>query len=117
MIQMLTVFKATETEPRIGAPAGWKVVNGEPIAKAWRCYTSKDGKRFSGLWACTRGTFEVAYDKWEFCHLLSGSCRITPDDGDPVIVRAGDAFVLDKTFKGTWEIIEDCSKHFVFIAD
>jgi uncharacterized cupin superfamily protein len=117
LMKTFTVFDPTKLEPRVGAPAGWTVVGGKPVAQAWRCYTSDDGKRLSGMWTCSRGTFDVVYDKWEFCHLISGSCKITPEGGEPTIVKAGDAFILEKTFKGSWEVLEACTKHFVFVAD
>jgi hypothetical protein len=39
---------------------------------------------------------------------------ITPDGGTPVIVQAGDAFVVEADFKGTWKIEEAVRKHFDF---
>ena len=46
--------------------------------------------------------------------LLEGRITITPDGGTPVTVKAGDAFVVEPTFKGTWRIEENVRKHFDF---
>ena len=54
---------------------------------------------------------------YEFVHLIAGKIIITPDGGAPVTVVAGDAFVVEKDFKGTWEIVEAVRKHFDFKLD
>ena len=46
--------------------------------------------------------------------LIEGRITITPDGGTPVTVKAGDAFVVEPTFKGTWKIEENVRKHFDF---
>ena len=114
MTGTLTPFPADPGEPRIGPPAGWTVLHGNPVARAWRHYTSADGGLFAGTWECTPGSFAVVYDKWEFCEVLSGRCRITPRGGAPVMLEAGAAFVLEPGFSGTWDVLETMRKHFVF---
>lgn len=110
-------FPPDEGQGSFGPPAGWEVIAGAPVARAVRHYTADDGSALSGFWTCTPGTFRVAYDKWEFCHLISGSCVITPDGGAPVTLRPGDGFILEAGFTGTWEVLETMSKHFVFKID
>ena len=34
------------------------------------------------------------------------------DLDEPIIVRAGDAFVVEPGFKGTWEVLQPVRKHF-----
>ena len=110
----LTGFPDELGEPRIGPPAGWTVRDGNPVASGWRHYTSADGGFYAGTWECTPGTFDVVYDKWEFCDVLTGSCRITGPDSVPVTYSAGSAFVLEPGFAGTWEVLETMRKRFVF---
>ena len=43
---------------------------------------------------------------------IAGRIVITPDGGTPVIVQAGDAFVVEADFKGTWKIEQAVRKHF-----
>ncbi|MBT5001478.1 MAG: cupin domain-containing protein, partial [Tateyamaria sp.] len=45
-------------------------------------------------------------------HVIEGKVIITPDDGEPVKIGSGDAFVVEAGFKGTWEIIKTVRKHF-----
>jgi uncharacterized cupin superfamily protein len=49
--------------------------------------------------------------------MIAGRITITPDGGTPVDVGPGDAFVVEKDFKGTWQIHETVRKHFDFRLD
>jgi uncharacterized cupin superfamily protein len=109
-------FPVALGEATVGTPSGWTIVRGAPQAAAWRCYSSEDGKRMAGVWESTPGTYQVGYDKWEFCHVLSGSCVISSERGAPIRLSAGNAFVIEPGFKGLWEVIETMRKHFVFVS-
>jgi uncharacterized cupin superfamily protein len=110
----LIKFPLQPAAPKIGAPAGWTVISGDPQARAWRHYANEDASLLAGLWECTPGVFHVVYDKWEFCQMLSGSCVITSDGGASVELGTGDAFVVEPGFKGRWEVTKTMRKHFVF---
>ena len=45
-------------------------------------------------------------------HLIEGRITITPDNGDPVTLNPGDAFVVEPSFTGTWTIEAPVRKHF-----
>ncbi len=107
-------FPSPPVEPAAGLPAGWTIVAGEPVARGARHYTADDGSALAGWWSCTPGSFSVVYDKWEFCHMLSGRCTITPKGGAPVDLGPGDGFILEPGFEGTWTVHETMTKHFVF---
>jgi uncharacterized protein len=96
---------------------GWVVIAGAPTMKTWVLHTSGDGTMMSGYWEATPGTYHATYAAYEFVHMIAGRIIITPDGGQPVTVTAGDAFVVEKDFKGTWEIIEAVRKHFDFKLD
>ena len=91
---------------------GWKVTEGSPIMKTWILHTNNDETMISGYWEATPGTYDATYKEYEFVHLLEGHIIITPDDGDPVSVKAGDTFVVESNFSGTWQIIEAVRKYF-----
>ena len=91
---------------------GWKVTEGSPIMKTWILHTNNDETMISGYWEATPGTYHATYKEYEFVHLLEGHIIITPDDGDPVSVKAGDTFVVESNFSGTWQIIEAVRKYF-----
>ncbi len=92
---------------------GWEVVEGRPTMKTWILHTSNDGSMISGIWTATPGTYHATYSAYEFVHIIKGVIKITPDDGTSArIVKAGDTFIVESNFKGTWEIIEPIRKHF-----
>ena len=92
---------------------GWIKTEGNPTMKTWIEYTAEDGSIISGCWEATPGTYSATYKSWEFIHMIEGEVMITPENGDPVTVTAGDAFVIEKGFTGTWEIKKKVFKHFV----
>lgn len=70
----------------------------------------------SGVWMATKGKWHTTYSKYEFVSLLEGKIIITPEGKEPVEVKAGDGFVIEADFVGTWEILEDVKKYFVVPA-
>lgn len=110
-------FSDLSEPPAQGPPAGWTVLSGTPTAQSRRLYTSQNGRQLAGHWRCTPGAFRVSYSKWEYCHVLSGQCVITRDGGTAVKLAAGDSFIVEKGFEGTWEVVETMEKHFVFVTD
>ena len=114
---MQTVTKLPITEgltPSTAILDGWVVTAGNPQMKTWALHTSSDGAMVSGIWECTKGSLHATYTAYEYVVLIAGRITITPDGGVPVTVKAGDAFVVEKDFKGTWVIEEDVRKHFDF---
>ena len=103
---------AAAPEPMTADLDGWVVTEGHPAMKTWVLHTSSDGRMISGYWECTPGSYHATYSAYEFVHLIAGRIVITPDGGTPVIVQAGDAFVVEADFKGTWKIEQAVRKHF-----
>ena len=102
------------TTPDTNDLDGWVVVDGKPTMRTWALHTNSDGTMLSGVWEATPGTYHATYTAYEFVHLISGRIVITPDGGTSVTVEAGDAFVVEADFKGTWQIEEPVRKHFDF---
>ena len=103
-----------ETTPfEEGAPKAERVLAGAPRFRSWTFEESADGKLFAGVWESTPGTWRIAYDEWEYCSILSGVSIVTADGGAAVTLIAGDAFVLQPGFAGTWEVVEPTRKLFV----
>ena len=114
---MPTITKLPTPAPTDGDATtlgGWVVVAGSPTMKTWGQHTSSDGTMLAGYWEATPGTYHATYTAYEFVHMIAGKIIITPDGGAPVTVEAGDAFVVEADFKGTWEILETVRKHFDF---
>jgi len=112
---MLTISKHADVagiSPITEDLDGWVVTKGKPEMKTWVMHTSEDGSMISGYWEATPGTYHATYTEYEFVHLIEGKIIITADGQSPVTVKAGDAFVVEASFKGTWEIVESVRKHF-----
>jgi uncharacterized cupin superfamily protein len=73
----------------------------------------RDEKTFVGEWSADVGAWRVAYDEWEFCHVLEGVCELTPDGGTPQRFSAGESFVIEPGFEGVWRVIAPMRKKFV----
>jgi uncharacterized cupin superfamily protein len=91
---------------------GWVVTEGAPTMKTWILYTSHDESMISGYWEATPGSYHATYTDYEFVHIIAGKLIITADGESPVELGAGEAFVVEPGFKGTWQIIEPIRKHF-----
>ena len=106
----ITVFSDRADDPAEGVLPGWKAVEGEPTMRWWREYVADDGSVRCAWWESTPGTWYVEYDAWEFIHLLAGRITITPNGEAPRQIAAGDTFVVENDFCGTWKIEETVLK-------
>ena len=102
-------------EPEVGAPATDRIVSGQPVHRTWNIEDDGNGL-YAGFWESTPGEWRIAYDEWEFCHIVSGRSVLTEEGGAAREVKAGDAFVIRPGFKGTWRVVETTLKHYVIRA-
>lgn len=91
-----------------------RVLDGAPMTETRLDY-EHDGT-YAGEWAADGGAWRVQYDEWEFCHVLEGTCEITPAGGEPMRFAAGDSFVIEPGFVGVWRVIAPMRKRFVVRA-
>lgn len=96
-----------------GAPKAERLISGAPSFRTWTFEESPDGKLFAGVWESSPGKWRIVYDEWEYCSILSGVSIVTREGDAPQRVSAGDAFVIEPGFKGTWEVLERTRKTFV----
>lgn len=96
-----------------GGPHAERVIEGTPTFRTWTFEESADGKTFAGVWESTPGKWRIVYDEWEYCSIVSGVSIVTRDGEAPQRVCAGDAFVIQPGFEGTWEVVETTRKLFV----
>ncbi len=99
---------ANPPAPETSRPAN--VLSGDPVTTLQNYYTDSSGRFFAGVWESTAGKWAVDYQEEELCVLLSGVARLTSTEGDAQTFRAGDAFVIPRGFKGTWETLEPLRK-------
>lgn len=80
-------------------------------------WTSPDGKIEIGVWECSPGRFTA--DRAlaaEFCHFLEGSIVMTDAQGQRRTLGPGDAILLPRGWKGTWEIARHTRKIYVMMS-
>lgn len=97
--------------PATTRPAPEKVISGDPVFTSWDI-EERDGL-YAGLWQSTPGAWRIAYEEWEYCHILQGHSVLTDADGTRHDLRAGDSFLIRPGFRGTWEVIETTLKDYV----
>lgn len=102
---------AGRADPSREPVAADRVLEGAPMTETRLDY--ERGRLFAGEWAADKGAWRVSYDEWEFCHVLSGACELTPDGAAPRRYQAGDSFVIEPGFKGVWRVLEPMRKKFV----
>ena len=67
-----------------------------------------------GTWSKKVSEFEWFYDDQETCYFLQGEVIVTPKDGQPVTLKAGDLVVFPQGMACTWKVLKDVKKHYLF---
>ncbi|MFV0473169.1 MAG: cupin domain-containing protein [Pikeienuella sp.] len=81
-------------------------------------WTSPDGTLDIGVWECTPGRFTADRSTTaEFCYFLQGEIVMTHLDGTRKTLGPGDAIMLPRGWKGTWEIIGHTRKIYAILSD
>jgi len=93
-----------------------RIVDGAPMTETRLDYQRGENV-YVGEWAADVGAWRVAYDEWEFCHVLEGVCELTPERGATQRYQAGDSFVIEPGFVGVWRVVEPMRKRFVVRYD
>ncbi len=81
------------------------VVEGAAQPRAYTAYTDPSGVFTVGVWACDAGTLaidDLAID--EACYLIDGEVIISDPHGNSERFVAGEAFLLQRGFVGTWHM-------------
>jgi uncharacterized protein len=105
----------TGTTPEVTSPDAAKVISGNPIHTTW---TMEDrGNIFAGLWHSTPGKWRIAYDEWEYFHILEGVSVITDATGQTTTLRAGDSWVIRPGFSGSWEVLDATLRDYVIVSN
>ena len=73
----------------------------------------QDGDQEIGVWECTPGPSRWKLETHEFVQIVAGRMTVTPDDGEPIEVRAGNTAVFPRGWTGTWDIHETIRKIYV----
>jgi hypothetical protein len=90
-----------------------KVLEGTPKTRTWVLYDNPAQKLCAGEWEATPGKWRIAYTEWEYVEVISGACVLVGDDGTRIEAGAGDRFVIEPGFTGTWEVFTSMRKSWV----
>lgn len=93
-----------------------KTIAGPVDTTTWNQWSGEDDRLHSGIWESSVGKWTVEYDVWEFCHFIAGKAVLTSETGESWTIGAGEAFVIQPGFKGTWETVEPIRKHYVILT-
>lgn len=66
------------------------------------------------IWTKEISEFPWHYDSTETCYILAGEVTVTPDQGEPVLIRAGQLVTFPAGMSCTWKITSDIRKHYQF---
>ncbi|WP_157670498.1 cupin domain-containing protein [Chitinibacter sp. GC72] len=104
-------------EPSFDQPREDRRVSGAPWRTTWAHYTSSDGVLSCGIWACEVGSWNIRFapDKEEFFCVISGQVRLLDEQGQGVVVSAGEAAVIPAGFVGRFEVLQAVRKYFVVL--
>lgn len=87
------------------------------VETEYHCFRDATGQVLCAVWEGEPGAVYLGpwpYD--ELCVMLSGSVALVDEDGGRRSFGAGDAFLIPRSFSGTWETIEPSRKIFVAIG-
>ena len=87
------------------------IISGAPESTMAILWRTDDGKLYNGVWHCTPGVFMLS-SPGETVTLIDGDLTITPEDGEPVTVRAGDVAYIPEGTRAKWEVRETVRKGF-----
>ena len=101
--------------PYVPPESDYEVRSERWVECEYHCF-SDPGRVLCAFWEGDPGAVHLGpwpYD--EVCVLVSGRVALVDDEGGRREFRAGDAFVIPRSFSGTWETIEPTRKVFVAV--
>jgi uncharacterized cupin superfamily protein len=66
------------------------------------------------IWEKEVSSFPWSYDIQETCYILEGEVTVTPENGEPVLIKAGDLVTFEAGLNCTWEVHQPIRKHYQF---
>ncbi len=67
----------------------------------------------AGVWECSPGVWRRQVTQAELCHFVAGHCIFTPEGGQPIKIKAGDAVFFPPNSRGVWDVKETVRKTYV----
>ena len=66
------------------------------------------------IWEKEESEFPWHYDSEEQFYVLEGQVVVTPENGDPVEIQAGDLVTCPAGMSCTWQVNQRIRKHYIF---
>ena len=66
-----------------------------------------------GIWECSPGRYRRQIRSAETMHILAGEAVFTPDEGEPITLKAGDLLFFPTDTLGKWDITTTLRKVYV----
>lgn len=111
-VRVLHRAATSEAEHYYDAPA--LVLGGKPELRLWPLFGHVAGS--AGIWASDDYSKHKSLpNEYEFCLLFSGRVRIGDAAGRSIEFGAGDAFLLEPGFEGSWTSLEPVRKFFMML--
>ena len=87
---------------------------GEPVSHlSGKVISENKDNSEAGIWECTPGKWTRLVMDAEMSTFLTGKAIFHPEEGEPIIIDAGDTLYFDANSKGTWEVIETVRKAYL----
>ena len=107
-------FRGIATQPaEIGTPG--RITRGAPQTQTRNLFEGENGRLHCGRWSASEGAWQVRYDEWEYCTILSGRGALISEDGSRMEFAAGDSFIIEPGFTGIFDVIEPVTKDYVIL--
>ncbi|MBI8178233.1 cupin domain-containing protein [Pseudomonas aeruginosa] len=101
----------TETTP-VGQPVGDLVA----MSRTAEHRALEDRNATTGVWECSSGQFRRQVAGAEYSYIIGGEGTFTPDDGEPIEFRAGDALYFAANTQGVWDIRQAVRKTYLILG-
>lgn len=66
------------------------------------------------VWTREASEFDWEYDRQETCYIIEGRAEVTPENGETVVIGAGDMVTFPQGMKCAWKITDAIEKHYKF---
>jgi uncharacterized cupin superfamily protein len=110
-------FKQQQTQAEFDHPRTDRLIKGNPKRTTWNHFTNSTAEVFSGVWSSEVGSWRIEFGPTEdeFFFVVAGRVKVIGDDGQTADIRAGESLVIPAGFKGTFEVIEPVTKHYMIV--
>lgn len=103
-------------ESAFGAPVAVSRPTSEPAALVRVAGDREIPVGSTGFWECMPGRFRRQVPQAEYSYFIAGRGSFTPDGGERIEFRAGDAIYFAADSEGEWDIVETVRKAYVIFG-